>query len=89
MTEFSWALTEEVDVTLLATNADTLNNSFLIERIEEPGAFVLAFADADVLVNGVYRDLGEDLMYFCSLSDELTMFRADVGATVRVNPPAL
>jgi CO dehydrogenase/acetyl-CoA synthase delta subunit len=91
MTEISWALTEVVDVTMIVSDPDDLNYSFLIERVRESGAFVLTFAEANVLVNGVYRDLGDDLMYFCSLSDELTMgpSTADLGATVRVNPPRL
>lgn len=92
MTEYGWALKEVVDVTLIVADAENLNNSFLVTRVSEPGAFVLTFAEANVLINGVYTDLGEDLMYFCSLADELTMGPRypEPGTTFRaIRPPAL
>ena len=91
MTEYGWALKEVVDVTVITSDPANLNHSLLFTRVDGPGAFVLTFDDTNVLINGVYVDLGEDLMYFCSLSDDLMMYRVPAsGTTFRaICPPAL
>jgi hypothetical protein len=87
MTEISWALTEPTDVTAIRTGI------VLVARVSEPGAFVLDFNteddghDSRVFVNGTDYDLGEDLMAYCALADEvLGAPLAVFGQTVRSEP---
>ena len=90
-----WVLTEPVDITLVKLDNGSSDTSecetiVLVTRTRQPGAVTLSFcANGDILVNGVYHDLGEDMMEYCAMTDELTMAPSPViGSTVH-NEPSL
>lgn len=66
----AWVLGDAVYVTLTSVAGDG-SMTYLITPVGRPGAVVVAFdPDGQVLVNGRYVDLGDDLMSLCSLVDE-------------------
>jgi hypothetical protein len=86
--QMDWALTEPVDVTLVKLGNDDTETIVLVTRTRQPGAITLSFCtDGDILVNGVYQDLGDDMMEYCAMTDELLMAPSPVvGGTVRSYP---
>lgn len=86
--DMDWVLAEPVDVTLVKQTSDGSETIVLVTRTVQAGACTLAFMDnGDILVNGVYRDLGDDMMEYCSITDELLMGPLPtVGDTVRSYP---
>jgi len=91
----TWVLTESVDVTL--TQSDP--SIYLVERatwtnkVQVPAAITLTINENLVLVNGVYVDLGDDLMSVCSLIDDVAesalaegQESIPVGVTYRSEP---
>lgn len=86
--DIDWVLTEPIDVTLVKQTSDGSETIVLVTRTVQAGACTLAFMDnGDILVNGVYRDLGDDMMEYCAITDELLMGPLPtVGDTVRSYP---
>lgn len=76
MTLPDWVLNEPVDVTPVYRRDGCVTEIYLITATKRSSmlsanpAVVLTFDDGTVLVNGVYVDLGEDLMPVCSLLDD-------------------
>jgi hypothetical protein len=69
-----WVLLEPVDVTLVHQDADTLRSIYLVTATrypeDEPAAIVLTFDEGNILLNGVYVDLSDDMIAVCSLVDD-------------------
>ena len=92
----AWVLAEPVDVTCVSMTMDGYA-LYLVEKTSyawgghpedrEPVAVVLTFNEDQVLVNGVYVDLGEDLMPLVGMFDEINEKHGDlVGVTTRSEP---
>lgn len=47
----SWALTEEVDMTLIRNDADKVETIFLVQRRGLRDQFVVTFAEFSIMVN--------------------------------------
>ena len=82
VTDFGWALTDMVRVTLTDMDPDLISATYLVERLGSisttsnfPGsrALVLQFRENLVLINGRYMDLGDDLPRWCGITDAVTM----------------
>jgi hypothetical protein len=70
--DVKWALTEAVDVTNL-TPGEGYN--VLVARVSAPGAVVVTVTGAgNVLLNGVYVDLGDDLPSWLGILDEAVAY---------------
>jgi len=81
-----WVLTETVEGTVVYVNMEDEDYrlDILFERTTERGAVVLSFNEnGQVLVNGLFLDLGEDMMSYCSLADEIV----GIGAVSADNAP--
>jgi hypothetical protein len=86
-----WALTEEVELTLIERDDERIRSVFLVQRVGLRDQFVLTFEECEILVNGERVDLGETAMVWCGLADEIALAPNGgvVGRRVRcAAPPA-
>lgn len=70
----SWAVTEEVDLTLVINDPDNITSTFLVQRRGLADQFVLTFAECAILVNGENVDVTDSRAEaLCSLADDIMM----------------
>ena len=70
-TALSWLLSEPTLVTLVSYSADSESSVYLVTRTYgRPGAVVLTCEVGRILLNGLYADLGDDMMAVVSLLDD-------------------
>jgi hypothetical protein len=84
--DYSWALTEQIDVTQIA------DDIYLIERINLPSALTLTVArnaepGQSLLFNGRFVDVGDDFISYISIIDDYhEQGNGEIGKTVRQEP---
>jgi hypothetical protein len=87
-----WPLTEQIDVTQLTENPD----SYRVQRVNGSDFIGLSFGpnstdpdridERSLLLDGEYRDFGDDFIAFISILDEYHDQGGELGKTIRQRP---